>query len=98
MYAKIDNYSASSISATNKWFRQLDPYKDNANNIIDGMFSRNFKNIAFMKALKHNDFMQFSSADDFMRFMNDPTVSATIKTRLMDRVSTYSGRNFRNIL
>ena len=98
VYSKIDNYSSSSISATNKWFRQLDPYKDNANNIIDGIFARNFKNIAFLKAIKHNDFMQFASAADFMRFMDDPTVSATIKTRLMDRVAAYSGRNFRNIL
>ncbi|MBO7691759.1 MAG: hypothetical protein J6T10_03895 [Methanobrevibacter sp.] len=52
MYAKIDNHAASSISATNKWFRQLDPYKDNANNIIDGLFSRNFKNISFLKAIR----------------------------------------------
>ena len=35
MYAKINNQAASSISSTNKWIRQLDPYKDNANNIID---------------------------------------------------------------
>lgn len=98
MYAKIDNQAASSISSTNKWFRQLDPYKDNANNIIDWLFARNFKNISFLKAIKHNDFMQFASAKEFMAFMDDPKVSAEIKTRLMDRVSAYSGRNFRNIL
>lgn len=98
MYAKIDNHAASSISATNKWFRQLDPYKDNANNIIDGLFARNFKNISFLKAIRNNDFMHFASAREFMAFMNDPTISATIKTRLMDRVTAYSWRNFRNIL
>ena len=98
MYAKIDNHAASSISATNKWFRQLDPYKDNANNIIDGLFARNFKNISFLKAIRNNDFMHFAWAKEFMAFMNDPKVSATIKTRLMDRVTAYSWRNFRNIL
>lgn len=98
MYAKIDNHAASSISATNKWFRQLDPYKDNANNIIDGLFARNFKNISFLKAIRWNDFLQFSSAKEFLSFMEDPKVSAEVKTRLMDRVSAYSGRNFRNIL
>lgn len=98
MYAKIDKEAASSISSTNKWFRQLDPYKDNANNIIDWLFARNFKNISFLKAIKNNDFMQFGSAKEFMSFMDDATISADIKTRLMDRVSAYSGRNFRNIL
>ena len=98
MYAKIDKEAASSISSTNKWFRQLDPYKDNANNIIDWLFARNFKNISFLKAIKNNDFMQFGSAKEFMSFMDDATISAEIKTRLMDRVSAYSGRNFRNIL
>ena len=98
MYAKIDNHAASSISATNKWFRQLDPYKDNANNIIDGLFARNFKNISFLKAIRGNDFLQFGSAKEFMSFMDDPKISAEVKTRLMDRVSAYSGRNFRNIL
>lgn len=98
MYAKIDNHAASSISATNKWFRQLDPYKDNANNIIDWLFARNFKNISFLKAIRNNDFMHFASAKEFMSFMDDPKISATIKTRLMDRVTAYSGRNFRNIL
>ena len=98
MYAKINNDAASSISSTNKWLRQLDPYKDNANNIIDGLFARNFKNIAFQKAIRQNDFMQFSSAREFMAFMDDPTVSGAIKTKLMDRVAAYSGRNFRNIL
>ena len=98
MYAKIDNHAASSISATNKWFRQLDPYKDNANNIIDGLFSRNFKNIAFIKAIKNNDFLRFGSAKELMSFMDDPTISAVIKTKLMDEISSYSGRNFRNIL
>jgi hypothetical protein len=62
------------------------------------LFARNFKNISFLKAIKNNDFMQFGSAKEFMSFMDDATISADIKTRLMDRVSAYSGRNFRNIL
>ena len=98
MYAKIDNYWASSNSATSRWIRQLDPYKDNANNIIDWLFSRNFKNVAFTKALRTNDFMQFWSAQAFKDFMDDPTVSQAIKDRLLDRVSATAWRNFRNIL
>ena len=98
MYAKIDNYWASSNSATSWWIRQLDPYKDNANNIIDWLFSRNFKNVAFTKALRTNDFMQFWSAQAFKDFMDDPTVSQAIKDRLLDRVSATAWRNFRNIL
>lgn len=98
MYAKIDNTAASSENEMWKWFRQLDPYKDNANNIIDALFSRNFKDISFAKALKENDYMQFTSAQAFREFMDDPTVSAAIKTRAMDRVTTYAWRNMRNIL
>jgi len=98
MYAKINNQTASSISSTNKWIRQLDPYKDNANNIIDWLFARNFKNIAFQKAIRQNDFMQFSSAKEFLAFMEDPTVWGSVKQKLLDRVAAYSGRNFRNIL
>ena len=98
MYAKIDNHAASSISATRNWFRLLDPYKDNANNIIDWLFARNFKNISFLKAIRNNDYMHFTSAKEFMSFMDDPNISAEVKTRLMDRVTAYSGRNFRNIL
>ena len=98
MYAKINNQAASSISSTNKWIRQLDPYKDNANNIIDWLFARNFKNIAFQKAIRQNDFMQFSSAKEFLAFMEDPTVWGSVKQKLLDRVAAYSGRNFRNIL
>lgn len=98
MYAKIDNHAASSISATRNWFRLLDPYKDNANNIIDWLFARNFKNISFLKAIRNNDYMHFASAKEFMSFMDDPNISAEVKTRLMDRVTAYSGRNFRNIL
>lgn len=98
MYSKIDDYAASSNSSISWWFRQLDPYKDNANNIIDWLFSRNFKNVAFTKALRTNDFMQFWSAQAFKDFMEDPTVSQTIKDKLLDRVSAYAWRNFRNIL
>jgi hypothetical protein len=59
MYSKIDDYSSSNAESVSWWFRQIDPYKDNANNIIDGLFARNFKNVAFTKALRTNDFMQF---------------------------------------
>lgn len=98
MYSKIDDYASSDLKSLSRWQRQLDPYKDNANNIIDWLFARNFKNIAFIKALKWNDFIQFGSAKAFKEFMNDPTVSAKVKSRLMSRVQAYSGRNFRNIL
>ena len=98
MYSKIDNFWASSIWAVNQVVRQFDPYKDNANNIIDGLFARNFKNLSFVKAIKENDFMQFASAQAFDDFMNNPAVSREIKDRLMDRVNVYSARNFRNIL
>lgn len=98
MYAKINNYWASSISATDDVIRALDPYKDNANNFIDWIFARNFKNIAFQKAIKWNDFLQFTSAKEFLNFIDDTTVPADVKTKLMDRVAAYSWRNFRNIL
>ena len=98
MYAKIDEHAASSNSSVSWWFRQMDPYKDNANNIIDGLFARNFKNVAFAKALRENDFMQFWSAKAFKEFMEDPTVSQVIKDRALDRISASAWRNFRNIL
>lgn len=98
MYSKIDKFWASSIWATNQIVRQFDPYKDNANNIIDGLFARNFKNLSFVKAIKENDFMQFASAQAFDDFMSNPAVSREIKDRLMDRINVYSARNFRNIL
>lgn len=98
MYAKIDDYAASNAWSLAWRQRQLDPYKDNANNIIDGLFARNFKNVAFAKALKENDFLQFSSARAFQEFMDNPEISAAVKNRLMQRVQAYSGRNFRNIL
>ena len=72
--------------------------QDNENNIIDGLFARNFKNLSFVKAIKENDFMQFTSAQTFDDFMNNPAVSREIKDRLMDRINVYSARNFRNIL
>lgn len=98
MYAKIDDYATTNAWSMSWWFRQLDPYKDNANNIIDWLFARNFKNISFIKALKGNDFFQFSSAKAFNDFMNNPEISAKVKERLMQRVNAYSWRNFRNIL
>jgi hypothetical protein len=42
--------------------------------------------------------MKFSSAEDFLEFMNDATVSAELKSKLMDAVAASSSRNFRNIL
>lgn len=98
MYAKIDDYATKNVKSFNWWKRQLDPYKDNANNIIDWLFARNFKNVAFGKALKENDFLQFSSARAFKEFMDNPNINDTIKAKLMQRVNAYSWRNFRNIL
>jgi len=98
MYTKVTEYWNSSDKNLWRWIRQLDPYKDNANNIIDWIFSRNFKNIAFAKAIKENDFLQFATAREFKEFMDNPAVSAEIKKRLIERVEAYSWRNFRNIL
>ena len=98
MYAKVDTKFSSEPSWVSNAARWLDPYKDNANNFIDWMFARNFKNIAFMKAIKGNDFIQFSSAKAFRDFMNRADIDAWVKSKLLDRVSAYSGRNFRNIL
>lgn len=97
MYAKLDaKYSKpDKIMNAIRWF---DPYKDNANNFVDWMFARNFKNIAFVKWLKDNDFMKFSTAEDFLDFMNDATISSEVKSKLLDSVAASTGRNFRNIL
>lgn len=97
MYAKLDaKYSKpDKIMNAIRWF---DPYKDNANNFVDWVFARNFKNIAFVKWLKDNDFMKFSTAEDFLAFMNDATINAEVKSKLLDSVAASAGRNFRNIL
>lgn len=97
MYAKVDK-KYSKPWKMSSWIKWLDPYKDNANNFIDWIFARNFKNIAFVKWLRDNSYMKFSSAEDFLEFMNDATVSAEVKSRLMDAVAASSSRNFRNIL
>ena len=97
MYAKVDK-KYSKPWKMSSWIKWLDPYKDNANNFIDWIFARNFKNIAFVKWLRDNSYMKFASAEDFLEFMNDATVSAEVKSRLMDAVAASSGRNFRNIL
>ena len=97
MYAKLDaKYSKpDKIMNAIRWF---DPYKDNANNFVDWVFARNFKNIAFVKWLKDNDFMKFSTAEDFLAFMDDATINAEVKSKLLDSVAASAGRNFRNIL
>ena len=97
MYAKLDaKYSKPDrIMNAIRWF---DPYKDNANNFVDWVFARNFKNISFIKWLKDNDFMKFSTAEDFLDFMNDATISSEVKSKLLDSVAASAGRNFRNIL
>lgn len=97
MYAKVDK-KYSKPWKISSWIKWLDPYKDNANNFIDWIFARNFKNIAFVKWLRDNSYMKFASAEDFLEFMNDATVSAEVKSRLMDAIAASSGRNFRNIL
>lgn len=97
MYAKADK-KYSKPWKMSSWIKWLDPYKDNANNFIDWIFARNFKNIAFVKWLRDNSYMKFASAEDFLEFMNDATVSAEVKSRLMDAIAASSGRNFRNIL
>lgn len=97
MYAKLDAKYSKPDKIMNA-IRRFDPYKDNANNFVDWMFARNFKNIAFVKWLKDNDFMKFSTAEDFLDFMNDATISSEVKSKLLDSVAASAGRNFRNIL
>ena len=99
IYSKIDNYwSQGWIEARfNKFLRNTDAYKDNANNIIDWFFARNFKNIAFLKALQSNNYMKFATAEQFARFMASDAPEA-MKKKLMEAVAESSGRNFRNIL
>lgn len=99
IYGKIDDYLASRKEWwASFWTRQLDPYKDNANNIIDWIFARNFKNIAFAKALKENNYIQFATAEEFTKFMADSSISREMKNKLMDAINVSAGRNFRNIL
>lgn len=99
IYSKIDNYWAQNVSDSRfeKFLRNTDAYKDNANNVIDWLFARNFKNIAFLKALQSNNYMKFATAEQFARFMasNAPEI---MKTRLMQTIAEASWRNFRNIL
>lgn len=102
MYAKLDSKYAKgdTILGVELWeiVRWFDPYKDNANNFIDWIFARNFKNVAFMKWLRDNSVMTFSRASDFLEFMNDATISAEVKSKLLDAIAASSWRNFRNIL
>ena len=111
MYSRIDDYWSgkeggllSNIRSPewraekfNKFLRNTDAYKDNANNIIDWAFARNFKNIAFMKAIQSNDYMKFATATQFAEFMYWEAPEY-MKRRLMDAVAEASWRNFRNIL
>lgn len=99
MYSKIDNYWAQWKwwDFWSKFLRNTDAYKDNANNIIDWLFARNFKNIAFVKALQTNNYMTFATAEQFANFMASDAPEA-MKRRLMSTIMEASGRNFRNIL
>lgn len=103
IYSKIDNYWATRTwkdKVDDLWvrfLRNVDAYKDNANNIIDWLFARNFKNIAFVRALQSNQVMKFATADQFARFMAWDA-PAIMKKRVMDAVTAESWRNFRNIL
>lgn len=98
IYAKIDKYWASSEWKMSKILTTMDSYKDNQNNIVDWVFSRNFKNLAFTKALKDNDYMSFSSANEFLKFMSRDDISKEVKDKLLERVKVYSGREFRSML
>lgn len=103
IYSKIDNYWATRTwkdKVDDLWvrfLRNVDAYKDNANNIIDWLFARNFKNIAFVRALQSNQVMKFATADQFARFMAWDA-PAIMKKRVMDAITAESWRNFRNIL
>lgn len=97
IYAKIGNYQ-STWDNTWKLMRSMDAYKDNANNLIDWTFARNFKNIAFLKAIRENAFMQFGTVEAFEEFMTNNQVSKQVKQQLMDAVNAAAWRTFRNIL
>lgn len=99
MYSKIDDYWAQSkwSDMLARFLRNTDAYKDNANNIIDWLFARNFKNIAFVKALQSNNYMTFATAEEFANFMAS-SAPTEMKTKLMAAVMEASGRNFKNIL
>lgn len=98
LYSKIDNYgSDDKLISWSKFLRNTDAYKDNANNIIDWLFARNYKNIAFVKALQSNRYMTFATAEQFARFMASDA-PWEMKQKLLDAVTSEAGRNFRNIL
>jgi len=103
IYAKIDEYSSSDNfrdKLHDKWtkiLRNTDAYKDNANNIIDWIFARNFKNIAFVRALQSNSVMRFWTAEQFVKFMASDAPES-MKKRLMEALASDSWKHFRNIL
>lgn len=98
MYSKIDKYwSKWAGYYYDKFIRNTDAYKDNFNNFIDWTFARNFKNIAFLKALQSNEYMKFATATQFAEFMAWEAPEY-MKTKLMQAVAEASWRNFRNIL
>ena len=98
MYSKIDKYwSKWAGYYYDKFIRNTDAYKDNFNNFIDWTFARNFKNIAFLKALQSNEYIKFATATQFAEFMAWEAPEY-MKTKLMQAVAEASWRNFRNIL
>ena len=103
IFAKIDEYNSGEtfLDKASDFFtkvlRNTDAYKDNANNIIDWIFARNFKNVAFVRAIQNNQVMRFNTAEQFARFMAS-WAPESMKKRLLDAVTADSGKHFRNIL
>lgn len=98
LYSKIDNYGSNDkLISWSKFMRNTDAYKDNANNIIDWLFARNYKNIAFVKALQSNRYMTFATAEQFAAFLASDA-PWEMKQKLLDAVTAETWKNFRNIL
>ena len=101
LYAKLDNYFADKLSTWDeKWIKAIratDAYRENANNIIDWMFMRNFKNLAFESALRNNTYMKFTSAIQFEEFMKS-NAPEFMKKNALEAIRAKSGRDWRFML
>lgn len=96
MYAKIDRYWTNERIRWTR-VRSADAYKDNANNLVDWLWARNFKNIAFVRALQSNDYMKFATAEQFENFLNS-SVPEAMKQKALSAINAASWQNFKNIL
>lgn len=97
MYGKVNDYVASNLTKSDI-YNTLDAVRDNANNIIDAIFAKNFKTLAFVKALQTNNVMQFTNAEQFAKFMSNTAIDRALKDKVMNSVNIYAGRIFKDML